>query len=308
MTDRPGMFSANNPSLQIAWDASSLKPFLACPRKYEYSIINGWRSPGTNEHLTFGLALHAGLEGYDRALALGASRPDAVHAGLQALALHFPGWGETQSNYKTPYTAARAVVWYDAEFGETPLLPYVFPDGTVAVELSFRVPLPIKAPGTDENYILCGYFDGLCEYGGEIFVRERKTTKGMLNKRYFDQWSPEPQVSTYALAADLLYPDLRIAGVMLEGVQTGVNFCRFGRRMIKRTPEQREEWLNELPHWFEQAARMAERGHFPMNEGSCHQFFGCEFRDICSKSKSKRQMFLEHNFEHRPWNALAERQ
>lgn len=307
MLERPGMFSARNPAIQRAWDASSLKPFLDCPRKYEYRILEGWQGIEDNEHLIFGSALHSGLEGYDKALALGASRPDAVAAGLRALAALVPAWGETVNNNKSPHTAARSIVWYDEEFGDNPLKAYVFPNGVPAVELSFRVPLPIEVPGTDENYILCGHLDGLCVWGDEIFVRERKTTKNGLTKKYWDQWSPEPQISTYALVADLLYPDLHVAGVMLEACQTGVNFCRFGRKPIKRTPEQREEWLNTLAVWFAQEANFAEAGHFPMNENSCSKYGGCEYRSICSKSPTMRRSFLEHNFIRQPWNPLIER-
>lgn len=47
------MFSAVVPRLQLAWDATSLGSLMACPRRYQYEILEGWRS-GDNIDLQFG--------------------------------------------------------------------------------------------------------------------------------------------------------------------------------------------------------------------------------------------------------------
>src|SRR5271167_1415999 len=58
-------FSRRLPGLQIAVDSTSLGVFKTCPRKYQYSIIFGWRSREESPHLTFGILLHKAREQYD---------------------------------------------------------------------------------------------------------------------------------------------------------------------------------------------------------------------------------------------------
>lgn len=124
--------------------------------------------------------------------------------------------------------------------------PYKFPDGTVAVELSFHLPLPLESPDArahylcnacgkrwygafkavdevgkcdcggkwkwvaeyQEPYMLCGNMDGMVEFAGEVVPRERKTTKNDISKPYFwYKYEPDVQIDTYDLAAWLLYSD-----------------------------------------------------------------------------------------------------
>jgi len=63
--ERRSPFSAELPHFQIAWDSTSLGVLKECPRKYQYEIIFGWRTPQSNVHLTFGQLYHAGPEAYD---------------------------------------------------------------------------------------------------------------------------------------------------------------------------------------------------------------------------------------------------
>jgi hypothetical protein len=53
--------------LQFAWDSTSLGYLKECPRKYYYTMIEGWRGRGESVHLRFGQEYHAALEHYDRA-------------------------------------------------------------------------------------------------------------------------------------------------------------------------------------------------------------------------------------------------
>ncbi len=50
---------------QVAWDSTSLGLLKECPRKYQLTILHGWRPRWESVHLTFGLLYHSGLEGYD---------------------------------------------------------------------------------------------------------------------------------------------------------------------------------------------------------------------------------------------------
>src|ERR1700677_4105439 len=73
-------FSKTLPGLQLGVDSTSLGEFKQCPRKYFYSIIQGWQPKRTSVHLTFGILLHSAREVYDKACATGAKHEDALEA------------------------------------------------------------------------------------------------------------------------------------------------------------------------------------------------------------------------------------
>lgn len=218
---------------------------------------------------------------------------------------------------KDRYTLVRLVTWYCDEQPENPedgAFPYQFPNGQPAVELSFSFPLPFKEtirkgegewPAIEgEPYLLAGHMDSIMVFGGENFISDNKTTKNALNQNYFAQYAPNVQVDTYDLAGSVLFPDLNIKGVMIEGAQVLREGARFGVGVVYKNELQRNEFLEELGWWLKQAERYAEDDYWPMNRSACYL---CPFKQICSKEEPKRQMFLEANFVKRHWNPLEER-
>ena len=383
----PSPYCASLPTQLRAWDATALRSYMSCPRKYFYEFVEGWRG-GDNVNLDFGRMYHAALECYDRAIGRGATKADASDAALRH-ALEHSGhyvraestgndddpttwgdwipWGGTYETVwrctdegpalltgknkgnpnpakrcinakqdhlgdapadtcsecgkpltqrtmwvpgdknKNRYTLIRSVIQYCDEQPEAGgVRPYVFPNGKVAVELSFVIPLPIHTPD-GEPYLLTGNLDGLAVFGGEHATRERKTTKSTLNKQYFDRYAPDVQIDTYDLATWLLYPALRPVGVMVEATQTASEFSRVQRNFVTIGNERREEWFAELQGWIKRAEADAMRGVWPKNTASCSANGGCPFRGICSLSPSARERFLPAHFHRELWNPLAVR-
>ena len=78
-----------------------------------------------------------------------------------------------------------------------------------------------------------------------------------------------------------------------------------------RTPDQLDEWMNDLRIHLERAEDYATRGYWPMNDTACDKFGGCKFRGVCSKSPSVREIYLESDFEQLPreeiWSPLRSR-
>jgi hypothetical protein len=220
-------------------------------------------------------------------------------------------YGKTEDkNKRTRKALLRAVVWYGEEYGDDdPVTVHDAGGGTPAVELSFRMPLEIKTPD-GEPYILCGHMDGVCEYDGRVFVRERKTTAATLGKYYMQRFSPNPQVSTYALAARAVL-DRPATGVLLEATQTAVGFSRFHRSFVDRTPAQNDEWLETLQWYIKDAERMALEGFWPINEANQMLYGGNTFRDIFAKDPAVREGFLRQKFWQAPeaerWDPIASR-
>jgi len=76
----PSPFSKELPKLQLAWDATSLDVLLKCPRRYQYSIIEGFRSSSVDTE--FGGYFAEAVEVYKKARLAGSNKEDATIAAL----------------------------------------------------------------------------------------------------------------------------------------------------------------------------------------------------------------------------------
>lgn len=298
--------------LQMAWDSTSLGALKTCPRLYQLSIVEGWQLRGDNIHLTFGIEFHAALELYDHQRAAGASHNDALHLAIIHV-LHAtwrPDLGRpwlSDEPTKNRHTLLRAVVWYLDQFQDDPLETIVLRDGKAAVELSFRFELEQRSRLTGEYFLLCGHIDRLARWQGKTWVVDRKTTKSTLTQEYFDRYTPDNQVSLYTLAGGLAF-DEPIAGLIIDAGQTAVNFTRFQRQPISRTPAQLQEWHHDLSYWLSLAESFAEAGYYPQNDRACHNYGGCQFRGVCAASPEVREKLLQAQFTKRLWDPLRTRE
>lgn len=297
---------------QFAWDSTSLGWLKECPRKYQYQMIEGWRSKHESIHLPFGIWYHKGLEDYDKKRAAGLTPATAlneiVHEALIATwnVNGVPGPWVSDHPSKTRETLIRSLIWYVLEFGENDAAKTVtLSNGLPAVELSFRLEMPFNAT-PDQPYIICGHLDRVAEYAGGIYVMDRKTTTTTISPSYYKQYEPDNQMSLYTFAGKVIY-QIPISGVVIDAAQIAVGFTRFARGFTGRTPAQTEEWLQDCKHWFALAKHFAAQNHWPMNDKSCHKYNGCAFRDVCSKSPEVRNRFLETTFMRKPWNPLEVR-
>jgi hypothetical protein len=335
--------TANSPflhgtNIQFATDSTSLGYLKTCPRLYEYTILEGWRSRGESVHLKFGQLYHSGLETYDKLRAQGYEHEIALHevtqwameatwersvdmTGPEPDSLHHePTSGPWVSDHhsKNRETLIRSIIWYLDEFRNDPAATLILANGKPAVELSFRMEMewgpeagydekPQKLPVKQtQPYLLCGHLDRVVEFGGQRYVLDRKTTGSSPTPHYFDGFAPDNQMSIYTLAARVQF-STPVAGVIIDAAQVAVGFTRFQRGFTYRTEAQLEEWLADFRFWTAQAEGFAEASHWPMNDRSCGMYGGCTFRKICSKSPEVRERFLESDFERRPWNPLQSR-
>ncbi len=269
--------------VQYAFDSTSLGLLKECPRKYFLTMQLGWRPKGESVNIFFGSLYHSALELYDRLLADGSSEEDAVlevvHYLLKETWINGKPW-ESDHNTKTRETLIRSVIWYIDQFGPNdPAKTIRLANGKPAVELSFRLNLD-WGPTPSQPYIICGHLDRLVEYANGVYATDRKTTGSTISSNYFDQFDPDNQMSLYTLAAKIIYKT-PIKGVIIDAAQVAVGFTRFSRGFTYRTDSQIEEWLEDCRYWFDEQARLAEKGYWPMNDKSCNKYGGCQFRKVC---------------------------
>src|SRR5262245_21441146 len=312
----PSPFIAGT-QIQHAYDSTSLGWLKECPRKYQYHMIEGYRSRGESVHLEFGILYHGGLEYYEKMRFDGMDHDEAVcfvvHDLLVKTWRDGKPWRaakdlqpDDKASLKNREHLIRTVVWYLDKFKDDPAKTIMHPStGMPMVELHFHFELDhgydLRTPCS-----LCGYLDRVVSFQDQPFVMDRKSTTSTLGSYYFEQYDPDNQMSLYTVASQVAF-HTPVKGVIIDATQVASGFSRFVRSFIFKTPDQLDEWMYDLGFWLNQAEAYAKAGYWPQNDKSCHKYGGCVFREICSKSPSVRNKFLESHFEQRPWNPLQPR-
>lgn len=317
-TDQSNIISCFLPNTQIqfAWDSTSLGYIKTCPRLYQYIMIDGWDAKDTSVHLRFGIEYHKALEEYDDERIAGASHDDAVRAVVRNVLNRTRDWHPDTStkagNYKNDKTLLSLVIDYLDKYKDDPARTVIRENGQAATELSFRFELDWgPQSGDGQPFVLSGHLDRVVEFGNQILVMDRKTTTMTPSAYYFDQFNPNNQMSLYTIAGKVVL-NTPIKGVIIDGAQILLEKPNaYVRGFTYRTPDQSQEWLNDLKFWLHSAENYATLGYWPMNDTACDKFGGCKFRGVCSKDPSVRERFLEADFnklapEDR-WNPLKPR-
>ena len=300
----PTQFVAGS-DFQFAWDSMSLGTLKECPRKYFLTHVLGYRPKDTSLHLTFGLHYAKAMERFYKFRASGMDYDEALNDVVATAMIESYDMPEDTTGKKTRETLIRSIVWYFESYrGDTETNVIHLHDGRPAVELSFKLPTGLHVNGVELLY--CGHLDRVVEFAGDRYVMDQKTTGQTLGAFYFMQFNPDNQMSGYSLASRVMF-NCPVQGVIIDACQVAVGFTRFGRSITTRTESQIEEWLVDFHDWTQLAERYAERGHWPMNDKSCHKYGGCQFRDVCSHDKEVRQQFLDTRFEINRWNPLEDR-
>jgi PD-(D/E)XK nuclease superfamily len=300
--------------LQYAFDSTSLGWYKECPKKYEYSMIHGYTTKSEQVNLLFGIWFHEALEEYYKLRQLYVDT-DAAYTHEETLyyvvhnllcktyyreAEGKPYTGPWQSDHatKTRDTLIRSVIWYLDEFGPfDPCKTLILANGKPAVELSFQLDI-----GND--LVLCGHLDRLVNFAGENYVLDHKTSSSTITNYYFEQYSPDNQMSLYTLAAQSIYK-VPAKGVMIDAVQIAVGFSKTTRGFTYRTPTELQEWLDETRLIIEDIHRDVNRGYFVHNDKSCHKYGGCPFRKVCGSDPSVRPAILRSEYVVKKWNPLS---
>lgn len=311
---------------QFAWDSTSLGALKECPRKYQLSIQEGWRRKGESLHLRYGILYHRALEVYDHKTAQGMDHQTALRECLRDLALGcmdeteevnaetgeirtVRSWWAPDHASKTIPNLFRTVVWYLERFGRNdPAQTIILANGKPGVELSFRFEAGFEIAGVPILY--SGHLDRVVEFNNLRWGMDRKTTAASLTDgsalRYFDQYTPDNQMSMYTLALDVAF-HVPAQGIIIDAAQIAVGFSRFERGFATRTAGQLEDWHQSNKWWIEQAFRFADQDYWPMNDKSCDKYGGCPFRKVCAKDPAVQYVYLESDFHIQKWDPLRVR-
>lgn len=311
-------------NIQFAWDSTSIGYLKTCPRLYEYIMIRGWGSRDESIHLRFGIEYHSALQDYAIARAEGEPHDDAIRTCVRKLHSRVHDWRPDRNSragkYKNPESLVGLVIDYLDHFADDPAETHILANGKPAVELSFRIemdwgPQAQQAydPPTDHNqpYLLCGHLDRVVNYLDDLYVMDRKTSLTTLGSYYFDQWSPNNQMTLYSYAGQIMLHS-PIKGVIIDAAQVKLEQPNaFQRGFAYRTDDQLTEFLDDLRYHLGQAEQFATAGYWPQNDTACNKFGGCQFREVCSRSPQVREQYLKGTFDklapEERWNPLRAR-
>jgi Holliday junction resolvase-like predicted endonuclease len=295
-------------AFQFAWDSTSLGALKTCPRKYLYTIIQGWMHKILPPPLSFGIHYHTCMETWHKLLTHDIPKEECFLRVVRLAGL----LGESiphGDNTRTKETLCRSVAWYIEQFWEDSARTVHLSSGKAAVEYSFTLPFG-EIDGID--LYLCGHIDRLVQFQGGIYPTDYKTSKSQLDSRFFAKFKPSNQQQIYTTAVHILSQDqtsipLPPAGVIIDGLQLGVNYTRFQRQVIPFSIEEIEDFIGDAMQWISIAKLYAETNHWPANEEACDMYGGCHFREACKQKPAQRELVLRSNFVKRVWDPLKAR-
>ena len=135
---------------------------------------------------------------------------------------------------------------------------------------------------------------------------DTKTTKTALSEQYFKMYRPNNQVYAYLWAAREIM-GLPIKGFIVEGVQTGANFCRFNRTVFNVSKTSIDEWYMDAQYSLSVADSFWDAGYYPANFTACGNYGGCKFREVCGESPEHRTTLLNEDFDRQVHESLHQK-
>jgi len=302
------------------YDNTRISEARNCMRKYYLRHKRDWVRDGLAKPLLFGLCWHEGMDAV-----WGHADSDISDTKLHELAmLAFnskwveeggPSWEtmspEIQDLYspRTPGVAAEMLHNYIKQRREQ-----IRGFEIIGIEVPFAVPLD---PDDPELFFI-GRFDKVFKDSyGNIIVGEHKTSslysvKEVFQPRWVDSWSPASQIDGYLYAAHMLYGD-KVKSVWIDGalvhkkVHNGFKFVPVNRQVAHL-----KAWLWETLFWVrmieDEEARFKELSleseylaAYPKNTGSCSDWAGCTFKDVCTMIPNPSLADLPSGFKEEHW-------
>ena len=232
-------------SLLFRVDWSSIESLLSCNRSAEYKLVHS-RQSGSRAALTFGAAIHSGLEIWYRnkqLIGIETTREDLLSRCYSAIESTFAESPPSHfsPDYRTSDYAIQSFHSYITHYKDEILTPFTHQDKPL-VEFSFSFPLgkselPIDVfgywppfgtltndPQKEKEVYLhggtipvtiewSGIVDMLAEVNGSLYVVDHKTTS-ILSQDFFDGFEIAMQPVGYFSAVRAAFPDLPIKGFL----------------------------------------------------------------------------------------------
>ena len=293
------------PEFPAVLDSTLMSHFRACPRSAFLSSFEHWKPRTRSVHLHAGAAYARGLEVARVAYyGEGLGERAAIEKGLHAL-IH--AYGSFECPPDSAKSLERMMGAFEYYFTQYPMTsdaatPARLPGG-LGVEFSFAEPIDIAHPETGDPLLYCGRFYMICDYAGQRFGEDDKTTS-QLGASWSKQWDLRSQFTAYTWGA-------RKASIVLDGfIIRGVSILKT-KYDTQQAITYRPAWV--VDRWYEQlladVRRMIaawESGYWDYNlDEACNAYGGCQFRKICMTEPARVDNWLPIDFERRRWDPIT---
>lgn len=255
-------------------DNSQLQCFKTCPRKYYNRFILKLKKIAYDErdlHQDFGHCIHKALEMY--------YKTKDIEAVKQWFKNNF--MGIESEKVKTPANGLKLLdEYYFYSFNNQSDIS----DSKLEV-LDIEKVDSIKIDNIE--YIV--KIDLIVRANSGIYVLDHKTTKS-IPYNYFYQFDPNSQVTGYCYYVKQKYG--QCSGCIVNALSMGYRekaykgepagfWLKPVRDIINRTNEQYEDFKVNLIQWVDRLKQAYDTNIWPKNEGACHSFKGCGFKELC---------------------------
>jgi len=269
-------------------DASKLKEFITCPRKYFYRNVLGWDRESLNIHLEFGSAWHEAMEhlkiyGYEE---------DSVNGAFAKFLKYyrkaFDEVTDRDNAPKNPGYAEIALKEYAAIMRRRPKRELIATEIGCTVPISGRHSISGRLDAIERDKIL-----GIV--GSDYKTGSRFTTV------WYDQWKLSIQMQIYNHMLKTAFLDEKVYGMIVVGTilyktkqRDLTTHHRHVDVPVRLSDKMMNAWLFDINHWFDMLEWNFKQlslstpdepvmQAFPKNTESCTKYNKmCQFHDLCT--------------------------
>jgi hypothetical protein len=312
----------------LVLDNSALEHFTKCPTSAMHYLVFHREAYARNAALTFGGALHAGIE----VLLRGGDN----HRQDQAIYQYFEENPAPPDEYRTNSLAVLVLRHYRIR-QEFPDYDWnILSDTEPIIERPFEIPLGVieitptmvaLPEWSEPRYVhtihvaWSGRIDLVAAAHGKTRVVDHKTTS-IAGDQYIPAFLLSNQTIGYVWAARQLWPDLDVSGFCLnaiyirkpgegvtnltaKGPRGGPAPLDFFRAYFDYSEERVDQWETNAMVIVEDFIRCLTRRFFPMFTNSCFNKYGrCQYHDVCSIDQPvvRHRMLMSEAFKEVTWN------
>jgi hypothetical protein len=166
-----------------------------------------------------------------------------------------------------------------------------------------------------------GHIDRVVHFGDEVYLTDYKTSKHALTLEWVKGFDRSTQFLGYYTAGHILASQPNTvfpappAGVLVDGLQLGVNFTRFARFPLRYSATQANEFLENFEALVRIKAKTASDLDLWPTEGeeTCNSYRrrdgsgGCEFIQVCNAAPAARERMLKQLHHYSVWDPSQSR-
>lgn len=285
-------------------DSSMMSAWRSCRRKGALEYIEHWRGKDLSVHLHAGKSFAEGLEVARTAFFLeGRTEQESIAIGMGALLRAYGDFECPQDSAKSVTRMAGAFEYYFSQYpmAADKAVPVSFPGGGKGIEFGFVEPIDVIHPTTGQPLLYTGRLDMICEYAGQIFGEDDKTTS-QLGASWSKQWDLRSQFTAYCWGAGK--SGFPLAGFLIRGISILKTKYETQQAITYRPQWMIDQWYEALCRDLEDMKAAWQEGYFrPAFDFACNEYGGCQFRKVCLSQDAGK--WLAVDFERRRWDPVT---